>query len=54
MITRFSLGEFCKTPLSQKIKVAKYNAGIGEENARRDTDSEIIALRTSDVPKSGT
>ena len=30
MFARFSLGEFHETPLSQKIKVAKYNAGIGK------------------------
>ena len=30
MFARFSLGEFCETPLNQKIKVAKYNAGIGK------------------------
>ena len=30
MFGRFSLGEFRETPLSQKIKVTKYNAGIGK------------------------
>ena len=30
MFARFSLGEFRETPLSQKIKVPKYNAGIGK------------------------